>query len=89
MRVSHQDRASRAGWTRIRVAAKGSGGREPWSPWWKLLSIEDVAEFLGVPVNTLYTWRKTGKGPAGFRVGKYVRYRPDDVDAWITEQAGA
>ncbi|MEU0532981.1 MULTISPECIES: helix-turn-helix transcriptional regulator [Amycolatopsis] len=53
----------------------------------RLLSIEDLSAYLQVPVNTLYQWRKTGKGPAGFRVGKYVRYRPTDVDAWIDGQA--
>jgi excisionase family DNA binding protein len=52
-----------------------------------LLSIEDLSTYLKIPVNTLYQWRKTGKGPAGFRAGKYVRYRSSDVDAWITEQA--
>ena len=53
----------------------------------RLLSIEDLSTYLQVPVNTLYQWRKTGKGPAGFRVGKYVRYRPDDVETWIDGQA--
>ncbi|WSK84111.1 helix-turn-helix domain-containing protein [Amycolatopsis sp. NBC_01286] len=52
-----------------------------------MLSIEDLSSYLQVPVNTLYQWRKTGKGPAGFRVGKYVRYRPSDVDTWIDGQA--
>jgi excisionase family DNA binding protein len=53
----------------------------------RLLSIEDLSGYLQVPVNTLYQWRKTDKGPAGFRVGKYVRYRRADVDAWIDGQA--
>jgi excisionase family DNA binding protein len=53
----------------------------------RLLSIEDLSGYLQVPVNTIYQWRKTGKGPAGFRVGKYVRYRAGDVEAWITDQA--
>lgn len=52
----------------------------------KLMTIADVAEHLGVPVNTLYQWRSKGYGPAGRRVGKYVRYRPEDVDTWIAEQ---
>jgi len=52
----------------------------------KLMTIADVADHLGVPVNTLYQWRSKGYGPAGRRVGKYVRYRPEDVDAWVAEQ---
>ena len=54
----------------------------------KLWSIRDLAEFLGIPVNTLYQWRSKGYGPQGRRIGKYVRYRPEDVEAWV-EQQGA
>lgn len=53
----------------------------------KLLSVDDLSEVLGVPVNTLYQWRCKGYGPRGLRMGKYVRYRPDDVQAWIDQQA--
>ncbi len=35
-----------------------------------LLSIEDLAEYLGVPVTTIYDWRVDGKGPCGVRVGR-------------------
>jgi len=55
----------------------------------KLMSIEDLSTYLGVPVNTLYKWRGKGYGPAGRRVGKYVRYRPEDVDVWVEEQGTA
>ena len=52
----------------------------------KLLSIEDVADYLGIPKNTLYQWRTKGYGPTGRRIGKYVRYRSEDVDAWVDQQ---
>ncbi|WP_431907270.1 helix-turn-helix transcriptional regulator [Amycolatopsis thermoflava] len=55
----------------------------------KLLSIEDLADYLGVPKGTLYQWRTKGYGPPGRRVGKYVRYRPEDVDAWVEQQGVA
>lgn len=55
----------------------------------KLWTIADVSDHLGVPVNTLYQWRSKGYGPTGRRVGKYVRYRPEDVDAWVEEQGAA
>ncbi|HVV09238.1 helix-turn-helix domain-containing protein [Amycolatopsis sp.] len=55
----------------------------------KLLSISDLSEYLGVPKGTLYQWRTKGYGPQGRRVGKYVRYRPEDVDAWIDGQGAA
>lgn len=55
----------------------------------KLLTIDDLAAYLGVPKNTLYQWRTKGYGPVGKRIGKYVRYRPEDVDAWLEEQGAA
>lgn len=47
-----------------------------WSP-------ADLAQYLGVPVATVYTWRTRGGGPPGMRVGRHVRYRPQDVEAWL------
>ncbi|MFD9893532.1 helix-turn-helix transcriptional regulator [Amycolatopsis sp. NPDC059027] len=52
-----------------------------------VLTIDEVAAYLRVPKNTLYQWRKTGKGPEGRRVGKYVRYYEEDVEAWLDKQA--
>ncbi|MEU3624088.1 hypothetical protein BS329_32915 [Amycolatopsis coloradensis] len=53
-----------------------------------LLTLDEVAQALKVSKNTIYQWRKTGRGPVGIRVGKYVRYRPEAVSAWLDEQAG-
>lgn len=55
----------------------------------KLASAEEVAEYLDVPVNTLYQWRYLRKGPKGSRVGKYLRYRWTDVEKWLDRQAAA
>ncbi|MFD2419971.1 helix-turn-helix transcriptional regulator [Amycolatopsis pigmentata] len=49
----------------------------------RLWTVGDVAVFLGVPVKTLYEWRTKGYGPKGRRVGKHVRYKPEDVIAWF------
>jgi len=49
----------------------------------RLLSIEEVAEYLDVPVGTVRTWRANKSGPRGIRVGKHVRYRPSDVEIWL------
>jgi excisionase family DNA binding protein len=46
------------------------------------LSKEELSERLGVPVETLKRWRRTGHGPAFIRAGKHVRYRVADVEAW-------
>jgi len=50
-----------------------------WSP-------EDVSRFLGVPVPTLYQWRHKGLGPKSRRVGRHLRYEPNDVRAWLRKQ---
>ncbi len=50
-----------------------------------LWTVEDVAAFLQVPVQTLYSWRSRRSGPPARKVGKYLRYRPDDVVRWLDE----
>ena len=52
-----------------------------------LRSTEEVAAFLGVPVGTMYRWRVNGGGPRAIRVGKHLRWRDSDVDAWLDEHA--
>ena len=49
-------------------------------PLWRA---EDVARYLGVPVKTLYKWRLEQHGPPCLRVGKHLRYVPDDVVGWV------
>jgi excisionase family DNA binding protein len=53
----------------------------------QLMSTEDLSAFLGVPVKTIYQWRTRGDGPRGYRVGKHVRYRREDVEQWLERQA--
>jgi excisionase family DNA binding protein len=50
------------------------------------LTVADLAQMLSVPVRTIYEWNSVGSGPAYYRVGRYVRYRPSDVKAWLEEQ---
>ena len=52
-----------------------------------LWGVAEVAEYLRVPVTTLYQWRHNKYGPRGRRVGRYVRYDPDDVRTWFAEQS--
>ena len=54
-----------------------------------LMSLHEVAAYLSIPVRTLYSWRAKGEGPRAYRVGKHLRYRQADVDAWLeTRLAG-
>ena len=52
----------------------------------RLWSVEDVAVYLGVPVETLYAWRKKRTGPPAGRVGKHLRYDPSVVRDWFRGQ---
>jgi len=49
----------------------------------RLLTVEDLAEYLHVPPATVYAWRYRNVGPPGFRVGRHLRFRWGDVEAWI------
>jgi predicted DNA-binding transcriptional regulator AlpA len=50
------------------------------------ISPEQLAHELQVPLATVYAWRRKSYGPPGMKVGKHVRYRRVDVDAWYTTQ---
>jgi excisionase family DNA binding protein len=52
----------------------------------RLLTMTEVSERTRMPVETLRHWRKHGKGPAGFKVGRRVLYDEDAVDGWLREQ---
>ena len=54
-----------------------------------LATIDEIAEYLGVPVPTLYQWRYKKTGPRGSKVGRHVRYRWSDVEKWLDEQSSA
>lgn len=48
----------------------------------RYLTTREVAERFDVSVQTLKRWRKNGTGPRFYRIGKLVRYRPDEIDAF-------
>lgn len=52
-----------------------------------LMTPQQVADYLRMPVATLQTWRAQRTGPRGYRVGKHVRYRSEDVERWLAQRA--
>ena len=52
----------------------------------RLMTLAELADMLGVPVNTLYGWRCRGEGPPGYRIGRHVRYRRATVEEWLDTQ---
>jgi excisionase family DNA binding protein len=53
----------------------------------KLLSPDEVAEWLDVPKKSLYKWRYESTGPKAYKVGRHIRYRAEDVTRWLEQQA--
>jgi excisionase family DNA binding protein len=51
-----------------------------------LATAEQVSQYLGIPVNTLYQWRLRRTGPVGLRIGRHLRYRWSDVEKWLDQQ---
>lgn len=56
----------------------------------QLMTVVEVAEYVRVSRQTVYRWRSVGEGPPWIKAGGAVRYRREDVDAWLesrTQQA--
>ncbi|WP_306432795.1 helix-turn-helix transcriptional regulator [Streptomyces griseoflavus] len=46
----------------------------------------EIAEFCRVPVGTVYQWSSRGGGPKLIKVGRHLRARWSDLDAWLDAQ---
>lgn len=51
-----------------------------------LLDITELAEYLGIPLSTLYDWRTRGLGPRAYRFGKRLKFARSDVQEWMEHQ---
>jgi excisionase family DNA binding protein len=49
----------------------------------QLATLAEVAAYLQVPAKTLHRWRSVGEGPPALKVGRHLRYRWPDVEAWL------
>ncbi|HEY0888668.1 MAG TPA: helix-turn-helix domain-containing protein [Nocardioides sp.] len=52
-----------------------------------LIGPEELAEYLGIPLPSVYAMNSRGTGPRRIKVGKHVRYRKADVDRWLDEHS--
>ena len=61
--------------------------REPKS---QLLTVQEVADLLRVQVSWVYerTRKRSLDRLPGYRVGKYWRFREDEIHAWVKRQCG-
>ncbi len=52
-----------------------------------LMTPEEVAEYLGLEVETLNVWRCTKRYNLPYsKIGRLVRYRAEDVEAFVTSR---
>ena len=49
----------------------------------RLMTREEAAEYLGVPVRTLRFWSETGTGPRRIKFGRHIRFDRADLLAWV------
>lgn len=46
------------------------------------LSVEEIAEYLGVSKDTVYEWISRRELPA-HRVGRFWKFKADEIDSWV------
>ena len=62
-----------------------SDGNDAASP---LMSLPDVARYLGMKERTIYVWAQEGRIPA-FKLGATWRFRREEINAWLeTHRSG-
>ena len=49
----------------------------------EFLTPKELAVFINRPERTIERWRLTGDGPKFHRMGRLVRYRKSDAEAWL------
>jgi excisionase family DNA binding protein len=59
-------------------------GRTP-EPGAEFIGVEEIAAWLGVPRSWVYFQAASGRLPH-VKIGKYVRFRADDMRAWVEAQ---
>ena len=48
-----------------------------------LLSLDELVAWCGIPKSTMYSLMQDSRGPRSMKLGRQLRFRPADVDAWL------
>ena len=48
-----------------------------------MLTMDELSHYTQTSKSTLYSLRSQGRGPKGVRIGRALRFRKSDVDAWL------
>ncbi|GHD04383.1 hypothetical protein GCM10010313_20610 [Streptomyces violarus] len=49
----------------------------------EFMSPKELAELLGLPLSSVYGFNAEGTAPRRVRLGRHIRYRRADVEAWL------
>lgn len=71
---------------RIVLPVNGNQHQTGESEMHELITPAQLAIELGNEVQTLSVWRLHKKGPKYIRVGRLIRYRRSDIEAWLDSQ---
>jgi excisionase family DNA binding protein len=52
------------------------------------LTVKELAELIKIPEQTVYHWRKIGRGPHGVRFGRHLRFPMSEVNAYTKDPEG-
>ena len=52
------------------------------------LSVEEIAEHLGVSKDSIYAWINKKRMPA-HRIGRFWKFKVDEVDEWVRSGGAA
>ncbi len=72
--------------TKISRTGSTAGTHEALEP---ALTLSELAARLSVSVQTIYDLRSQGRGPRGFRVGRQLRFRVSEIEAWLARMEDA
>jgi len=74
---------------RARILYRGEGVSEP-TPDGRLLTVHEVAALLQVPPSWVYagTRKRSTEHLPAYRLGKYWRFRREEIFAWVEHQRG-
>ena len=50
------------------------------------ISSAELADQLNISIPTLARWRANKRGPRWIRVGRSIRYRTEDIEAWLQQR---
>jgi excisionase family DNA binding protein len=69
--------------TRILVSPGSPADTGGAAPGKDYLGPGDIATLLGVSLHTVRAWRKHGRLPAAYKVGKILRWERVDIENWV------